>query len=175
MKDLMIDLETLGTDSECVVMSIGAVFFDRESLELGESFYSTLDIEDQVELGRTINPATIKWWMNQNDHARSVFLEKATPTDKALERFVTWIETQGGERVRPWGNGSNFDISIMESLIKNFGVTPPWRFSDIRDLRTFKDLYSKKTNVSMLGNSHNALEDAKNQAQYVIQVLGENK
>ena len=44
--NLMIDLETLGTDADCPVIAIGACFFDENGTY--EEFYQTLDVEEQI-------------------------------------------------------------------------------------------------------------------------------
>ena len=60
MTDLMIDLETLGTKPNSVIISIGAVFFDIEKKTLGSTFYLPLKVEDQVKRGRAMDISTIK-------------------------------------------------------------------------------------------------------------------
>lgn len=160
----MIDLETLGTKYDCPVISIGACFFDKTGIK--EEFYVVLNVEEQIDAGRKASGSTIKWWMGQEKAAQKVFREGAEPTVDGVAKFVEFCKTYEG--AKPWGNGSNFDISIIEHLIEDCDLDSPWLFYNIRDLRTFKeDVYDgKKTKRE--GTHHNALDDAKHQAQVVI-------
>jgi hypothetical protein len=69
----MIDLETLGTGPDVIVVSVGAVLFDADTGETGGEFYRILDYQDQIDLGRKPSADIIKWWMEQTNEARSVF------------------------------------------------------------------------------------------------------
>ena len=76
--DIMIDLETLDTRPDCVVLSIGAVRFDPRGIGVVEKLELKPTVEDQTELyNRSINDATIAWWASQNPAA----LEEAFSED----------------------------------------------------------------------------------------------
>jgi hypothetical protein len=69
-----------------------------------------------------------------------------------------------------WGNGATFDISILEDAYRQLDLEIPWKFWNVRDCRTVKDMYEsarggyeKKSG----GTLHHALDDAKFQAQYI--------
>jgi 3'-5' exoribonuclease-like protein len=175
MNDLMIDLETLGTGSNSVVLSIGACFFDVDTGEIGETFYTTLDIEDQIRAGRKIDASTLQWWVKQSADAQKVFFDEIRDADLALENFCTWVEMHAEDRLHPWGNGSMFDIGILESLLADFAKDVPWKFSNVMDLRTFRRFVAKGSNVIRIGTHHNALDDAISQATFVINTLKESK
>lgn len=170
MMDLMIDFETLGQDPDTMVISLGACFFDENTGATGPTFYMAFDIADQQKLGRNFTPDTLKWWMSQSGAAKKVFHEKAQPTKVVLETFSTWVlKNCSISKVRPWGNGSSFDISIAESLFRDFGVKCPWLYYNVMDLRTFKRYVAGNAKVDKSeGVNHNALDDAKNQALFVI-------
>lgn len=165
--DLMIDLETLGTDPDCPVIAIGAVFFDESGLK--DEFYEVLNVEEQIDGGRRVTGSTIKWWMSQSDAAKRVFKDGARETMDALDRFVTFCKRYPQKGLKPWGNGSTFDISIMDDLFKDADIPSPWLYYNVRDLRTFKeDVYDGK-DLPREGTHHNALDDAKHQARIVIE------
>ena len=52
MNDVMVDLETLSTKPNAAIVSIGAVFFDPKTGELGDTYYQVIDIETY---GLTVN------------------------------------------------------------------------------------------------------------------------
>lgn len=170
--DIMIDLETLGTKNNCPVISIGACVFDINEKAIKSSFYCTLDLESQIDSGiRVPDSDTIKWWMNQANAAKKVFKEKPIKTFEGLYEFKKWVEKNAGKSAKVWGNGSGFDISIMESLFSDFGVECPWKFYNVMDLRTFRRFIGKNKKVEKIGVNHNALDDAKSQAAYVIKMV----
>jgi len=159
--NLMIDLETLGTSTNCPVISIGAVFFDKK--ELKEEFYKVLDFGKQITEGRVVDWGTMKWWMFQDNKAKKVFKDINADTKTALGEFALFCKMY---KPKPWGNGATFDITIIESLLKFYGVKVPWKFKNVRDYRTFCQLFSKE--IEREGTYHNALDDAKHQARNVI-------
>ena len=164
----MIDLETLGTDTDCPVISIGAVFFDEKGL--GEEFEVNLDIDQQIANGRKPTGATIKWWMEQEEAAKKVFKEDYTTVESALRIFRYFcLKNDDIDLIRPWGNGSTFDISIIENLLTQYEFSIPWTFRNIRDLRTFKKEVYDGSDLKFDGVKHNALADAIFQAKVVIE------
>lgn len=178
MKDLMIDLETLGSTPETPVISLGAVFFDLEKKLLGPTFYMALDVSEQIDRGRKPTGDTIKWWMSQSDAAKRVFHEKAQPAANVLKLFSDWYKTSGNlampvlsERARAyvWGNGATFDISIMEHILRDYAIELPWGYNKAMDVRTFKRFCTKGEQIKKSGVAHNALDDAISQANYIME------
>lgn len=173
--NLMIDIETLGIDPKAPVISIGAVYFDEK--QTYAQFYINVDAHHQIDSGlRKFDASTIKWWMNQEDAAKKVFKENAVPVKQALNAFRSFIAGSGGfENTKPWGNGSNFDITILESLFKDYELPIPWNFRNIRDLRTFKEYVYDGAKTKRVGTHHNAIDDALYQAQVVIDGLNKDE
>lgn len=168
--NLMLDLETLGTDENCVVLSLGAVLFDNQTVH--SSFYSMLNPEEQLKRGRSVTWSTIKWWTSQSSEARDIFNSTNEPVLETLKEFISFTPYISDTVV--WGNGSSFDVTIMENLLKSYDLSIPWNFWNIRDLRTFKDVCKTlgvHENLNFSGNKHTALDDATNQANYVIHML----
>lgn len=172
--DLMIDLETLGTNPDCPVISIGAVFFNTKD-GLLEEFYETLDVNIQIEEGRKATGDTIKWWMSQSNAAQIVFKEGAKDPVEVLKNFIKFCNTHGKGSAKPWGNGSTFDVTIMEDLLNFYKLDIPWKFWNIRDLRTFKEEVYNGKDLKFNGVEHYALDDAKHQALLVIEGRKRNK
>jgi hypothetical protein len=166
----MVDLETLGTNPDTIVVSIGACFFDIETKQLGPTFYMALDIEDQLKKGRSITGSTLKWWMSQSDAVKKVFHEKSKPTSEVLNTLVYWIKQETNKKnLKPWGNGNTFDISILENMFNQYNIEVPFMYYNSMDLRTFRRFVANNEKVDKSeGTNHNALDDAKNQALFVI-------
>jgi hypothetical protein len=166
--DLMIDLETLGTDPETPVVSLGATFFDPTTKQLGGTFYMILDVSEQIARGRKPTGDTIKWWMGQTDAAKKIFHEKAKPAKDVLNLFIQWFKATNSKAF-VWGNGSTFDISIMEHIFRDYGLEKPWSHNKVMDLRTFKRFQGGGEQIKKSGVEHNALDDAISQAKYVVE------
>jgi hypothetical protein len=174
--DLMIDLETLGQGSHAVVISLGACFFDLSKGQILNTFYTALDVDEQIKSGREVDGSTLRWWMSQSGAAKKVFHEQARPAKEVLTIFSNWVlQTATISKIQAWGNGSTFDISIMEDLFKQYSVKTPWMYNGVMDLRTFKRFVAGGAQVEKLGTDHNALDDAISQATYVIRHIHASK
>lgn len=162
-KDVMLDLETLGTRENAVVVSMGAVLFNLEDqdafddLDNNRCFYAVLDLRDQSAKGRTINTDTVAWWMQQGPLAREVFTVPGVDVRQVLAKFADFC--RGREAI--WGNGNMFDNAITRSLYATYGVPYPVNFRNDLDLRTLKRLSGTTSYVVPSGIAHNALDDAK--------------
>lgn len=163
----MLDLETLSTKQNAVVVSIGACLFNMDGIR--DEFYSVLEIDDQIKSGRSIDGDTLAFWMKQSEEARQVFREFKTDTTQTLLDFGTFIH--GFYNLTVWGNGAAFDNSILSSLYSDFGVDLPWKFYNDRCYRTVKSGYSfQLPELQRVGTYHNALDDAKSQALHLIEI-----
>lgn len=170
MKNLMLDIETLGLGSNALVVAIGAVFFDPKTGNLGEEFYRVLDYQDQINLGRVPTLSTVKFWFGQSEEARQVFLQDGVPTALALQDFHKFVTSNCPiDNVTPWGNGPSFDLTITESLMSDFKIAVPWRFWNVRCLRTFKDYIYNGKDLKREGIYHNAIDDCKQQIRIVCE------
>jgi exodeoxyribonuclease VIII len=163
MNNIMLDLETMSTKNNAVIVSIGAVFFDKR--ELGDEFYIVLDVREQQQMGRHISADTMRWWLDQSAEARSVFKESGVAAAKGLLMFNEFVSKSSGRPIM-WGNGSDFDNAILGSLHDDLGMPRPWSFSDNRCYRTLKNVVQPVGNLPIrAGTYHNALDDAKYQAE----------
>lgn len=162
----MIDLETMGTTPGSAIVSLGAVVFDPVSGTLGEAFYQVISLESCLKAGLTTEAGTILWWMQQSEAARAQFsLPSAKPLFNTLEDFRAWWQYQGGQFI--WGHGANFDEPLLASAYRAIGSTPPWKFWDARCTRTIFGLTGERPDRAK-GTHHNALDDAKAQAEAVV-------
>ena len=174
--DIMIDLETLATGNDAVVLTLGAVKFDpHTNQDPYDPLYFKIEIDEQTALGRVIDPNTVEWWSKQPQEAQDeafaedgrISMDEAT---NQLSRFIV-----GSNKI--WAQGTMFDIGILENFYKMIGKPAPWAYWQIRDSRTVGDMgdYSAKTDNKV---AHNALADAYSQAkgvQSIYKQLGVKK
>lgn len=169
MDNVMVDLETLGRRAGCAILSIGAVAFDAQSKRLGPEFYVVVDRASQLNLHT--DPETLKWWEGQSVEARAVLTDKAAiPLGDALIKFNQYLSQFSFTKVKVWGNGADFDNAIMASCYGAAGLEVPWSFWNNRCYRTLKSIVAGPK-LSRQGTYHNALDDAKTQAQHAIVLL----
>lgn len=160
----MIDIETMGTDPECAIVSIGAVIFDPryDIIITNSTFYWELAWRKQ---GRRIDHETEVWWGEQSVEARVAL--------NGIEQLSTCLRALGGwlpPDVKVWGNGPVFDMGFLEHAYLQCEQPIPWKFWNVRCCRTIKDMYeSKRGGFSHVntGVAHNALDDAIAQAKMV--------
>lgn len=171
MKDLMVDLESLGTGSKSVILAIGAVEFGPEGL--GRRFYTNIEPQSCVDAGLTIDVSTIMWWMKQSDEARAVFSRGACPSLGTA--LVDFTEFCMGKGYSIWGNGAAFDNVLLANAYKAVGRQPPWQHYNDRCYRTLKHLYPAVPTPPVSGIAHNALDDAVWQAQHAVAILKQLK
>lgn len=168
MKHIMIDLETLGTAPNAPVVAIGAIYFDPATGKLGDTFEAAIELEDAMRYGRA-SGSTIKWWLGQGEDVRQKVVRGRHSAVKAWEAFHAFC-LKYGDDAKVWGNGSSFDISICEYAFGRVLEKPaPWKFWNVRDCRTIKDLADGIVNFKgqFEGEAHIALNDARHQAKWV--------
>jgi hypothetical protein len=164
----MLDLETLGTRPDCVILTLGAVKFDPYTLqEPGPGLYVRPDVDEQIACGREVQDDTLKWWMDQAEDVREEALGESGRISieemyRQLNRFLV-----GAECI--WAQGPVFDIAILENLYRQYGWPTPWQFWQIRDSRTLFGVHGDPRVKGKVG-LHNALEDCVSQATAVQQI-----
>lgn len=164
----MLDLETLGTRPDCVILTLGAVKFDPYSLrEPGPGIYFRVDVDEQTALGREVQEDTLNWWLNQAEDIREEALGEQDRVSLAtlyqdLNRFLVGVNNI-------WAQGPVFDIAILENLYRQCGWPTPWQFWQISDSRTLFKVHGDPR-VKGKAGLHNALEDCVSQAVAVQQI-----
>lgn len=173
-----LDLETLGTSADSVILSIGAV---ATCVATGEriKFYAACSVESQSN--RQISQSTLRWWEGQSAEAREA-LDFAKSDDcpslqDSLNRLADWLGLLGQTHdVYVWGNGSDFDVAMLNHAYKQISDFVPWNFRHSRDMRTLYDITLRfgldiRSNIPPVGVAHNALDDAEFQANVIVESL----
>ncbi|TNI38971.1 3'-5' exonuclease [Aeromonas veronii] len=175
---VVVDTETLATDKRALVLTLSAVRFDRNAQglkELGLMFdngspfvdgettlHLKLNVTQQLLAGRTVDPGTVKWWNGRSLEARDGIINgSSVSVREALILFSGFI--QGAQL---FARGTDFDPPILATLFEDFSLPVPWRFNEVRDVRTYIDALSGSTK-GYLENwpkpdwlvSHNSLHD----------------
>ena len=170
MNNIMIDIETLSTEFDAVILSIAAVRFDLKTGDRSsEDLYIRIDKQSCADVGLKIDPDTVDWWLNQEDNARKEFLRNDDRKElaEALRRLSIFIPKDS----KVWSNGSTFDLIILRSAYKACKLKLPWEFYNERDVRTLSDLIPTiKENEPFVGTKHHPLWDCFHQIKYCSKV-----
>ena len=172
---LMVDIETLSTAGDAAVVSIGAVRFsgsDNKFMEPENQFYARIAWQPDCEAGGRIDPATLRWWLEQDPRALAELTAKPRLSPAAALRELNRF-AQGCQEL--WANGPEFDAVILQSMHRRHGVewTLPkfWQWQSVRTAKlalSERDLATVSDVTSQLGGvAHNALHDALKQTMLV--------
>ena len=165
MQDIMLDLETLATSPDSVILTFGAIKFnpfDRDT-DMDQGLYFRINVDEQIALGRNVDEGTVSWWGTQSPEVRDEALGEDGRVD--LETFTRMLNkfVLGADRI--WAQGPVFDIVILENLYRQLGKPAPWPYYSIRDSRTLlKALGDTRRPGALL---HNALADCVSQAEAI--------
>lgn len=184
---MQIDLETLGTNDNCLVIQAAFVVFDPTSTYINKNASRNflLDVREQ-KAKRDIDLDTLIWWLKTNPQLLASLLttDQRTP----VRDFLTCLnETIWNLNIQGiWANSPSFDIDILKTLYKQAGhdIQNAISFRKERDVRTIKALANvgiPETEAEMakrgyeVGDVHNAYYDCIFQAvqtQICYQKLG---
>lgn len=167
--DYMIDIECLGVNKDCVIVSVGVVAFNLQKGVILDQKYWELNLRQQQKAGRTISADTVQWWSAQSSNTLKALQNKSrTNIEDFIKEFNSFIEQKGYY----WAKGTNYDLEILANLYNQYGHLSPFKYSKWSDARPFyrlaKDFKLEPPEDRSL--AHNALDDAVYQAKVVCNV-----
>ena len=167
-KHLMLDIETMGSQSYSSIVSIGAVEFDLDTGNVGETFYRNINLKSCLDAGLIVNADTIMWRLKQNEEARLALSKDTIELAQALLDFSIFCKNKDYE---VWGNSARFDCGILGDAYNKLNLQIPWDFRKERDVRTLVSFAPDiKKNYKYEGVAHNALQDCYNQIGYCTEI-----
>lgn len=166
-KNVMIDIETLGTSFDSVMLSCSLVRFDIETGETFEELEVYFDLEESIKEGFQVNVKTLKWWLEQDIQV----LKKQLKDNSCLEslndisKFIDNTDSV-------WGNSASFDLGILGNYYDTFNIERPWNFWNENCVRTVSNLNPQiKWDTEFVGDKHNPIDDCKHQIKYLVETL----
>ena len=181
----MLDLETLSTKPDAVILRIAAISFDIKTGELLQEFDMKVNMKSCIDVNLQICEKTMHWWIQQNPKLINHTLVPSlisTETDikDVLKSFTNWINDIRKEydNVYIWGNGACSDNLWMKTTYNNCNMEVPWKYYEDCDLRTAVYLgkhYSNKSykDIPFVGNKHNPIDDCKHQIKYLVNIMND--
>ena len=164
----MIDLETLSTNPDAVILTVGGVKFDPHTYmkPYGEMYFR-VDVDSQTKQGRDVMEDTLNWWAKQPEEIKEEALgdkDRIDLTDmiKQINKFSVGVDVF-------WCQGPLFDYAILQNIYAQLGHPVPWQYWQIRDSRTLFSLVPRDPNEKREA-LHNALADCYFQAKKVQKI-----
>lgn len=166
--NIMLDLETLGKRSYSAIISIGAVEFDIKTGKTGREFYEIVDLQSCLDSGLKVEASTVYFWLQQSQAARNEICKpNAKHLAHVLQLFNDYLGEYSGTEFGLWGNGSKFDIGLLENAHDVCNLKYPWHYRSEKDVRTLVSFAPKiKEMMPFEGVEHNPIADCKHQIKY---------
>lgn len=160
---IMVDIETLGLEPGAVIVSIGAVVFDRHGT--GERFYGSIDCASCEAAGLHVDADTLEWWQDQPPEVQEQ-LDGGDPLADVLEAFAAFVD----DAEELWANSPAFDCEHLEAAYGAVDIVEPWEYYQERDYRTLTHLPGV-VELDEPATAHHALDDAVAQAETAAATL----
>ena len=185
-KHFMVDIETLSTAVNAMVLSVGAVEFDPITGEIKRDFYYELDLSEQN--GRHISASTVQWWFKQSvENPKSIDLllkenKWKNGVEFVLHRLKDFIwgyesfraganRNEGYEKIAVWACDPDFDLAILANLYEEHNLSVPWKYSEPKSVRTVRSIAElHRIGLPRDNTSHNALEDCIRQVAEIAEL-----
>jgi hypothetical protein len=149
------DVETLGVESTCVVLSAALIHFDPEKRPtyqdlLDDACFVKLNAKDQIErLKRSIDAGTLEWWKKQHEYVHSVSFKPSSQdmfAEDAIETLHNYMnKVPNAQNQTMWARGS-LDQMAIDSLATKLDMQVLTGYAMWRDVRTAVDILYGTTN-----------------------------
>jgi DNA polymerase III epsilon subunit-like protein len=132
MTDVMVDLESTGTDpAHSAIIQIAAVQFNYDTEEIGPIFNRCLLMAPH----RFWNEDTRTWWGKQNKVVFDSISARQEPPEQVFRDFLTYASV-GGNGLRLWAKPITFEWGFLASHFAQYGLPMPFHYRVARDLNT---------------------------------------
>lgn len=134
--DFVMDIETLGIKPGATILEISA-WCGPNGL--------TLLIDPNSHPGK-FELDTLLWWATVPDKPAKERAFGVSSTRIGLKDAINRLN-EFIEKVKPdyfWGCSPDFDYKHLEYWYKHFGIEIPWRYYQLRDVRTIRDFLTQE-------------------------------
>lgn len=150
----MFDIETLGVESNTVVLSAALIHFnpvDKPSYQdlLDDACFVKFSAKEQMDVGRTVTKGTLEWWKEQHEYARGVSFDPKRDdmtVENGFKKMYDYMaKFPNPQNQTMWARGS-LDQMAIDSLARKFALEPITGYNMWRDVRTAVDIMCGTTN-----------------------------
>jgi len=148
------DIESLGVESNAVILSAAIIHFDPEKRPtyqdlLDNACFVKFNAKEQMDAGRTVSKSTLSWWKEQHDYVKQVSLNPSrddmTVNNAFLKLYKYMGEHKDAFKQTMWARGS-LDQLVIDSLAVKFECEEITGYNMWRDVRTAVDILYGTTN-----------------------------
>lgn len=134
-KHLIVDIETMGVTIPSPILSVGAVLLDfTQTPHVVRPVFFKMDPKESIGAPDT---ETILWWLRQSEAARNeAFFSPVT--EHAFDQLENFFKAAAPDYY--WGKAPDFDFGHLAAQFTDQGRTIPWKFWQLRDIRTIEGL-----------------------------------
>lgn len=174
-KQIMMDMETLGTTPHSVILTIGLMaWYPYDKYRRRDTLLVLPDTTAQEAEGRKVDFRTISWWMKQSDEAK----EEAFTTDGRIHpasarSTISDFFRRHEDAENVWCRGSDFDGPLLVDFLGSKPF-PYWKIADMRTAIKLAGTREKEFNFHPCMKKHTALGDCWRQTielEYAVAVL----
>ncbi|EGF2478067.1 3'-5' exoribonuclease [Salmonella enterica] len=112
--NVMIDIETTGTQHHSAIVSVAVAIFDLLTGKIFAEEYIRIRWKEDCKIcGGKIDADTFEWWVKQSPEARAELItsDDQLPPDDALMRLFEFIRKHcDGGPVYVWAKSPSFDL-----------------------------------------------------------------
>jgi len=168
---IMLDIETLGTQPGAALLSIAAVEFQPTTAGdddgILDTFHAPVSATSCQEAGLDIDAETLEWWVGRPNASEQLL--GGYELNQVLRDLQLFLDTEGDLEV--WAKSPSFDCVLLDAAYRAIGHDGgPWEYWQERDVRTIASLPMAPAPEG-IGQDHDPLDDAKQQAVLVAQTL----
>lgn len=171
MLDILLDLESMGTNADSAIVGIGCVNFDLTKGAIGDTFYRAVNLADATRRGCTMDAGAVAFWLSQTKAAQNAIMWSTYPLPDALREFAEFLDRCGPrDEIRLWGKGPSFDCAMLGHAHWLCELDKPWKYYNERCVRTISALYRHVERDAFVGEKHNAVDDAMADVKHLIKI-----
>lgn len=151
MNNIMLDIAALGNTPGSVLVSIGAVSFEKSGVR--NEFYTNIDLDSCLDAGLTVDKRNLLWWMEESDLSREVLKSEGISLDNALTLLKNHFDWR---YCRVWCNGLDRQLPVLAHAYSVCDRPVPWAYFNTRDYPTALEMYSQDFRRELTIHTENA-------------------
>lgn len=159
MRNVMIDIETLGLVPGSVILSIAAVAFDQVNDDV--IFDASISVSDSIDCEMEVDDKTVEWHREIGGHALK---ERDRHYRSLVDALCDFSWAVSSDDI-VWANSPSFDVVLIEAAYRTVDRPSPFFYRNLRDLRTAlaaNPLFDPKS-VPFVGQPHDPVDDCRHQ------------
>lgn len=171
---MCLDLETLSTRNNAVIVTIAAVKFNFNSDDV-ETFSVNINPRDSKSYGLDIAKDTMQWWAAQPKEAVQAWQHSQIGLEEGLDKFTEFCGADS-YGMHFWSQGNWFDFPKLEEsyIVTGKKDQIPFKYWNVHDMRTAFYLTGFDTRkAERIGKYHAGLDDCLTQIAWLKSVIKE--